>query len=74
MSSRVALTGCAAAVLILLGTAVVALGQTGVSVSGVLNAKYLYDTQVDASAVDSRLDLEIVAGKLKLGEIGRAHV
>ncbi len=67
------LLSSAAVVLLLMGTAVVALGETDVSISGVLNGKYMYDTQLDASAADSRLDMDLAAGPVTLGVAYRIY-
>lgn len=56
-----------------MGTAVVAPGETDVSVSGVLNGEYLYNTRVDASVADARLDLDLVAGPVTVGVTYRAY-
>jgi hypothetical protein len=73
VSSSLRMWSLAAAVLLLTGTAAVALGDTDVSVSGVVNGKYMYDTGVDASAFDGRLDMDLAVGPVTVGVAYRAY-
>jgi hypothetical protein len=41
--------------------------------SGVLNTDYLYNTDVEASAFDARLDLDLTVGQVTLGAVYRAY-
>ena len=45
----------------------------GASASGVLNAEYQYNTDVEASAADARLDLDVTVGSIVLGTAFRVY-
>jgi hypothetical protein len=54
----------------------VAAAESEVSYTGVVRAKYLYDTndEIDASVSDARVELDVNVGELTLGTVYRAYL
>lgn len=50
-----------------------AVGAADVGVSGIVDGRYLYNTGVDASALDVRVEFDLDAGPLTVGAVYRAY-
>lgn len=74
MSRRSPISAALAAALVLLA-ATVARAETDVFANGVVRGKYLYNTddEIEASAADARLELDIGVGAFTLGGVYRAY-